>query len=314
MLLPLSLLVAALWERGAGTAALRTSLAFAWLLVLAPALPNQSLTVAADALALEPRWVGWLAYGLAGLSLDRSIKALGARLIEDKMAPSESAGMAGNPPWTWIGAGLALALLGMELTARFGQGPMLSGALTDILRGLGSSAARSREFMALTRPTEWLGTLAGMAIATASLALGVRALGRISPARPAHRALMLLAGLGLYAGAASITLPAGLLVRIGPGLLSQLLVLWLPLAAYLINMADQSPKAVARGGLLLAWVLVVGWMPLLGWSTVGDRIYIVAAFLGGEGLPTILLGQAVVATVVGGLVWLRRDLWLRPVG
>lgn len=88
----------------------------------------------------------------------------------------------------------------------------------------------------------------------------------------------------------------------------------IPLLAYLIHMADQPRGAIARGGLLLAWVLVTGWMPLLGWSTIGDRMYIAAAFLDGEGLPAILLGQALIATFFGGLLWLRRDIWLKAAG
>jgi hypothetical protein len=282
-----------------------------WLLSLGPAIAGEAMANAVDRLALGPNLANWLTYGLVGLALDRAILGVVDRLPQPEKEPPPEIDLSPQAHWVWTGAGIALALIGLELIGRLTDGPQPSQALIDLLHGLGSRAAGGFEFIVVTRKQEWLGALAGMLVAAAGLALGLRALRTYPHSHPAAKVLKLLAGFGLFAGAVSIALPAGLFAQIGPFFLSQLLTLLIPLGAYLIHLSDQSPGDLTRGSLLLAWILVGGWLPLLGWSTIGDRMYILTAFLNGEGLPGVLLGQALISTLLGGLLWLHRDRWLR---
>lgn len=309
--LPLSLLVALLWAAERQATALRASLAVAWLLSLGTAVANQSMSVAVEEIVLTPRWTSWLAYGVIGLSLDRSAEALVPRAIKRLQRPAS--GQASPSAWPLLLAGFIAAILGLGIIGLATNDPLLSQAFADILQGLGSSGASGREYMALPRPTEWLGSLIALASVFLAVVVSSRVVGWIPEHGLAQALLRGLVGVSLYGFLLTIAFPYALIRQDAIPSLAQFLVLILPVTAYVINLAEKENSRItlAPGGILLSWMLLIGWMPLLGWSTVGDRIYILAAFLGGNGLPGLVLGQAVLATAFGGLVKLAEDRWLK---
>lgn len=302
--------VLALWEPGRGKAALQISLAFTWLITFGKATAGQSLSSAANASTLSPQWMTWAALGLIGMGLDQGIRAVFNRFDKVGRDPDQDISRFRGFR-VWSAAGFLATVLGLELLGRVGEGPLLSQFFQDVLAGLSSPAARGREFMTLIRPAEWIGTLVGVGVGLVVILLISRWIHISLRSKAATRALQFITGLALYGWLLTIHFPAGLVDHIGPTLFSQILVLFAPLAAFLINLEDPSGEAHLMSGLLLTWVLVVGWMPVLGWSSLGDRIYITAAFLEGEGLPHLLLGQAVLANLTVGLLGLLVIQWRR---